>query len=200
VAEKNPEEPERQAIVDFLCDWDSEQHEVDDATIVNTAQEIWGLNGGGLGNLIKVGKKIAEVVKKIAKPVEETVKSSKTVKKVVKSKAKVIKKSLPKPVAKAVPSTERIVNTLADCTKYIESKISDGICRKTNKFFRKQALYEVTKNDGILKKGDYIYKDTTHHEIELMKSDMKTHRGAIDPKTGNLYKKGVPGRNIKGLK
>jgi hypothetical protein len=33
-----------------------------------------------------------------------------------------------------------------------------------------------------------------------MKSDMKTHKGAIDPKTGKIYKEGVPGRNIKWLK
>jgi DNA-directed RNA polymerase subunit RPC12/RpoP len=43
---KYPEESERQEIVGCLHDWNSEQHEIDDATIVNAAKEIWGLNGG----------------------------------------------------------------------------------------------------------------------------------------------------------
>jgi hypothetical protein len=29
---------------------------------------------------------------------------------------------------------------------------------------------------------------------------MVTHKGAIDPKTGEIYKEGVPGRNIRSLK
>jgi hypothetical protein len=201
LAEKYPEEPEWQAIVDVLNNWDSEQYAVDDATIINGAREIWGLNGGGWGDVLKAGKKVVEVVKKVAAPkiIEKAV-QSKTVKNAVESGAKAAKKSLPKPLAKAVPSTERIVNTLADCTKYMENMISKGICRKTSKRFQGQALYEVTKKDGILKKGDYIYRDAKHNEIELMRSDMVTHKGAIDPKTGNLYKEGVPGRNLRSLK
>ncbi|MDR0740155.1 MAG: hypothetical protein LBF34_00395, partial [Puniceicoccales bacterium] len=46
LANKNPEESERQAIADFLRHWDSEQYAIDDATITNAAREIWGLNGG----------------------------------------------------------------------------------------------------------------------------------------------------------
>jgi hypothetical protein len=46
LANKYPEESERQAIVDFLRDWDPEQHEVDDAAIVNGARRISGLDGG----------------------------------------------------------------------------------------------------------------------------------------------------------
>jgi hypothetical protein len=72
---------------------------------------------------------------------------------------------------------------------YEKDKVERGI-----QYFR------IIKNDDELKEGDYIYEDTTHHEIELMKSDRKTHKGAINPKTGKLYKDGVPGRNIKGLK
>jgi hypothetical protein len=106
-------------------------------------------------------------------------------------------KPAPKPEP---PKPQRVVNTPKDCDKYIGTKVSSGICDRTSTRFHGQTLYKVTKNDGILKKGDYIYKDKTHHEIELMKSDMKTHRGAIDPKTGKIYKEGVPGRNIKGLK
>jgi hypothetical protein len=65
LAEKNPDEQERLAIVDFLCDWDSKRSATDDGTILATAKEINGLKGGG-----KVGlaKKAAEVVlKPIAK-------------------------------------------------------------------------------------------------------------------------------------
>jgi hypothetical protein len=105
-------------------------------------------------------------------------------------------KSAPKPEP---PKAPRIVNTPADCTKYIDNKVSSKICQKDKVDGNKQ-YFKIIKKDGILKKGDYIYKDTRHHEIELMKSDLKTHKGAIDPKTGNLYKEGVPGRNIKGLK
>ncbi|MDR2371896.1 MAG: hypothetical protein LBD60_01990 [Puniceicoccales bacterium] len=60
------------------CDWDSEQYAVDDATIINAARKISGLNGGGLGNLIKAGKKAIEIVKEITNPnaIENAVKLS----------------------------------------------------------------------------------------------------------------------------
>jgi hypothetical protein len=51
---------ERQAIVELLSNYDPDRREVDDGTIVKTAREIWGLNGGGK---IKAAK---EIVKKIA--------------------------------------------------------------------------------------------------------------------------------------
>jgi hypothetical protein len=51
LAEKYPEESERQAIVNFLRHWDSEQYAVDDATIINAARKISGLNGGGKAGL-----------------------------------------------------------------------------------------------------------------------------------------------------
>jgi hypothetical protein len=53
LAQRNSEELERQAIAHFLRHWDPEQHEVDDGTIVKTAREIWGLNGGGKAKLAK---------------------------------------------------------------------------------------------------------------------------------------------------
>ncbi|MDR0740700.1 MAG: hypothetical protein LBF34_03255 [Puniceicoccales bacterium] len=49
LANKYPEESERQAIVDFLRDWDSEQYAVDDVAIINAAGKIWGLNGADSG-------------------------------------------------------------------------------------------------------------------------------------------------------
>jgi hypothetical protein len=107
------------------------------------------------------------------------------------------RKLAPRP--KSPKSPKRIVNTLEDCTKYIDNKVSSGICRKTGKRFKGRPVYKVVKKDGILKKGDYIYKNTKHREIELMESDLKTHKGAIDLKTGNIYKEGVPGRNIRDL-
>jgi hypothetical protein len=105
-------------------------------------------------------------------------------------------KPAPKPEP---PKPQRIINTPEDCTKYISNKVSSGICQKDKVEGGKQ-YYKIIRKDGVLKKGDYIYKDTRHHEIELMKADRKTHKGAIDPKTGKIYKEGVPGRNIKGLK
>jgi hypothetical protein len=64
LAEKSPEESEQQEIVDFLRDWNSEQHEVDDATIVNAAKKIWGLSGG---TKVKAGKAVIEAFKGAAK-------------------------------------------------------------------------------------------------------------------------------------
>ena len=46
LAEKHPDEQVYRKIADSLRDWDSEQYAVDDETIVNTARQISGLNGG----------------------------------------------------------------------------------------------------------------------------------------------------------
>jgi hypothetical protein len=336
LAEKYPEEPEWQVIVDVLNNWDSEQYAVDDATVIATARKIWGLSGGGKAGKVKKAAKLAKKAAKASakaerkgtttaiyaaeranaradaaalraaianKKSESTIKSTTGVTKEVvpsQEKTEVGKESginvaavaatvgsvalnfIPgmgainaavkgAKVTKAVwdggrtvwntykavntavavadtalelsadrgsktakpvvnqsssgfvnppqspknnpkdpkdkdkkPSPEaskppRIVNTPEDCKKYIDNKISSKTCQKDKVDGNKQ-YFKIIKKDGILKKGDYIYKDTKHHEIELMKSDLKIHKGAIDPKTGNLYKEGVPGRNIKELK
>jgi hypothetical protein len=51
-------------------------------------------------------------------------------------------KPAPKPEP---PKPERIINTPEACDKYIDNKVSSGICRKTNKRFRNQPVYEVIK-------------------------------------------------------
>ncbi|MDR1366831.1 MAG: hypothetical protein LBJ13_02915 [Puniceicoccales bacterium] len=201
LAERNPEEPERQAIVDFFYNSEKEQYATDDATIVATAQEIWGLNGGGFKEFIKAGKAIVETVVKAAKSEVKNAKSEaidKAVKpkivKAVESGSKAVKETVPKPVAKLVPESDRIVNTLADCVKYIEDKISKGICEKYKTIGDKR-YYKVTKNHGELKKGDLLTQDNRHYEWELFNARGK-HKGAIDPQKGTIYKPADPARHI----
>jgi hypothetical protein len=195
VAKKSPEELDRQAIIDFLRALDSERYTVDDATIIATARKIYGLNGGVLKGIIQVGKALAKVAKKVvpAKAAQKIAKS-KVVKKAVESGAQAVKKSLPKSLAKAVPSTERIVNTLEDCLKYLGDMIEKGIFRKDIIRGGRQS-YGVMKNSGELKKGDLLIQDNRHYEWELFDAGGK-HRGAIDPKTGTIYKPADPTRQI----
>jgi hypothetical protein len=89
------------------------------------------------------------------------------------------------------------VNTLADCAKYIESKITSGICKK-HKSIDGRETYEIIKGDGILKKGDLLTKDTGHYEWEFFNERGK-HKGAIDLKMGIIYKPADPLRclNVK---
>jgi hypothetical protein len=76
----------------------AERYTVDDAVIVNTAKEVWGLPGGGWKNIIKTGKKIIEAVAEVVKSgVVETAAKSKPVQNAAQSASKNIKKALPKP-------------------------------------------------------------------------------------------------------
>ncbi|MDR3317753.1 MAG: ankyrin repeat domain-containing protein [Puniceicoccales bacterium] len=50
LAENFWEELDRQKIVDFLIDWDPNQHEISNITIITTARKIYGLIGGGAGS------------------------------------------------------------------------------------------------------------------------------------------------------
>jgi hypothetical protein len=93
-----------------------------------------------------------------------------------------------------VPKPERIINTHEDCTKYIDNKVSSGICRKHRSIDGRET-YEVTKKDGILKKGDLLTRDTRHHEREFF-TERGKHKGAIDPKTGELYKPADPTKQL----
>jgi hypothetical protein len=52
LAEKYPEELERQAIVDFLRNWDSERQVVDDATVIAAADQVPVYTGIDIVNLI----------------------------------------------------------------------------------------------------------------------------------------------------
>jgi hypothetical protein len=92
------------------------------------------------------------------------------------------------------PKPERIVNTPEDCDKYAASKVSDRICKEC-KPIDGRGTYEVIKKDNILKKGDLLTRDTKHHEWELFNERGK-HKGAIDPKTGKLYKPADPRKQI----
>lgn len=46
------------------------------------------------------------------------------------------------------------------------------------------------------KSGDYISRDTMHHEWEWF-ANQKTHKGAIEPITGKLYKAADPKKVLK---
>jgi hypothetical protein len=100
-------------------------------------------------------------------------------------------KPAPKPEP---PKSERIINIPEDCTKYIDNKVSSGICRKHRSIDGRET-YEVIKKDGLLKKGDLLTRDTRHHEWELL-TERGKHKGAIDPKTGELYKPADPTKQL----
>jgi hypothetical protein len=53
-----------------------------------------------------------------------------------------------------------------DCVKYIDSKISSGICVKHRIIDGKQC-YRVLKKNDQLKKGDLFTRDDRHYEWEL---------------------------------
>jgi hypothetical protein len=52
IAEKRPEESERQVIVDFLRSWGSEQHEINGAAIITTAGQVPVYAGIDIVNLV----------------------------------------------------------------------------------------------------------------------------------------------------
>lgn len=56
----------------------------------------------------------------------------------------------------------------------------------------------AVKTNGLSGRNKEYYQwDFTHSDIEVY-NDKKDHIGSMDPKTGEIYKPKVPGRNIRG--
>jgi hypothetical protein len=112
-----------------------------------------------------------------------------------------LKKTFNEDKAKTSTSGDRIQNTPQDADKYLSGLQSQkGLLGKKQISTDGREYYEFmqkTEYKGVrFRKGDYISRDQLHHEIEWFRG-AKMHRGAIDPKTGELYKGGEPSRILK---
>ena len=58
-------------------------------------------------------------------------------------------------------------------------------------------IYKLKKGACPIAKAEYLQWDHFHGEVEAYTNGGKTHLGAIDPLTGQIYKPGEPGRTIK---
>ena len=94
---------------------------------------------------------------------------------------------------------QRIQSTREYADKYINGLKEKGYLSKRKRTNSFREYYEVEKNCEHIgrkfKKGNYLSRDTQHHEWELF-SNKNTHEGAIEPINGTLYKKGVEGRTL----
>ena len=74
----------------------------------------------------------------------------------------------------------------------------EGVIGNISSRFIQMMVY--LKKSGYMgiefKRGNYISRDTLHHEWEWFRNPKK-HLGAINPLTGEKYKKGDPSRILK---
>lgn len=60
-------------------------------------------------------------------------------------------------------------------------------------------FFKKCEHKGIkFEKGERISRDTQHHEWEYFSKE-GIHKGAIDPKSGKIYKSPVKGRTLKNI-
>ena len=95
----------------------------------------------------------------------------------------------------------RIQSTRTDADKYLQELKDKGVLSDKRIAKDGREYYEFRRNcehHGIkFKKGQYIERDTQHHEWEYFQNK-NTHKGAIDPLTGKLNtRKYSPGRTLK---
>ena len=94
----------------------------------------------------------------------------------------------------------RIQATRGDADKYLSELKNQGVLGKKGVTKDGHEYYQFVKKceyKGIkFKKGEYISRDTQHHEWEYFRNP-KDHRGAIDPIKGDIYKDPVPGRPLR---
>ncbi len=86
--------------------------------------------------------------------------------------------------------TGRIINTAADADKYLNGLLGNkGVLRNCGKTLDGHHYYAVMQKIEYcgekFKPGDYISRDTLHHEIEWFRGK-DNHRGAIDVLTGKV--------------
>ena len=96
----------------------------------------------------------------------------------------------------------RRVSTMDDLNRYMNDMIgvNSGALLNCGKTTDGYHYYKVNKKftyRGItFKKGDYLSKDTQHYEVEWF-SDPKTHLGAINVLSGQIYKDADPKRILR---
>jgi hypothetical protein len=90
---------------------------------------------------------------------------------------------------KSGTSKERIQSTPQDADRYINGLKEKGALGEKQVSLDGREYYEVTQkinHNGVkFRKGDYISRDTLHHEWEWFRG-VKTHRGPINSKTGKV--------------
>ena len=86
--------------------------------------------------------------------------------------------------------TGRIINTATDADKYLNGLLGNkGVLRNCGKTKDGHHYYQVMEQTEYMgqtyRRGDYLSRDTLHHEIEWFR-DADTHKGAIDVLTGKV--------------
>jgi hypothetical protein len=97
-------------------------------------------------------------------------------------------------------SKDRIQSTKQDADRYINGLKEKGVLGEKQKSLDGREYYEVTQktnHNGVrFRKGDYVSRDTLHHEWEWFRGK-GYHKGAINSKTGEHYKGGTKDRILK---
>ena len=92
---------------------------------------------------------------------------------------------------------QRTEATSADADRYFEGLDSKKVLGKKIRTRDGHDCWKVEKKCEYMgikfKKGDYISRDTLHHEFEWFRG-VNTHKGAINVLTGEKYKEGKPSR------
>jgi hypothetical protein len=99
------------------------------------------------------------------------------------------------------PAKERISSTPQDADRYLKGLTDQrGVLNYKGKTRDGHDHYEFMKKceyNGVkFKKGDFISRDTCHHEWEWFRGK-DYHKGAIESKTGTRYKDGQKSRILK---
>jgi hypothetical protein len=102
---------------------------------------------------------------------------------------------------KANSSSDRIQSTPNDADRYLKGLTDQrGLLSDKKISLDRREYYEFMKKttyNGVrFRKGDFISRDTLHHEWEWFRG-IKKHRGAINSKTGKLDKDPIPGRILR---
>ena len=109
-----------------------------------------------------------------------------------------------KAIPKVESKVERIAVTKLDVERYLEDLMNQkGVLLNRGKTLDGHHYYEVMKKieyKGVtFKPGDYISRDTLHHEIEWFRGTT-IHRGAIDPLTGIVKQGSVEKSRVLKIK
>jgi hypothetical protein len=101
---------------------------------------------------------------------------------------------------KADATSSRIQSTPSDADRYLGELQSKGVLSDKKISLDKREYYEFMKkcnHNGVrFRKGDYISRDTLHHEWEWF-NGLKKHKGAIESVNGTLHKDPIPGRVLQ---